>query len=313
MFAPEGYIRLTDLVPELHDWANRILLAYDLENEGEDPSSAFDYHTEADAVRISLAFKKLNLLYPDANDRAQHERKIIEFRKSRREQEFTSSLVAYLHLSETLLLFDTLVCSPSGQTMRAPTPLLLHIDRLDWCYLSMPPRKVPEFRNFFEMFDKGLFDGEGLADRFCFIDSWMGIVRLKNNSLTSMVGASHLNLTSDDAEDFYRHGVKPFLGHSIVWSPKNFPEEVVELLDFFRALKPEWKAAELYGTKNSKKLATRRRGPKPTGAKDEYYRRYPTGKPSDISFEAIAAELAEAGFPISARQIQNYERMRTII
>jgi len=55
----------------------------------------------------------------------------------------------------------------------------------------------------------------------------------------------------------------------------------------------------------------KKRGPKATGAKSEFYHRYPDGVPDGLSHEAIAAEISEAGFTISARSIGNYEKNRT--
>ncbi len=51
-----------------------------------------------------------------------------------------------------------------------------------------------------------------------------------------------------------------------------------------------------------------KRGSKPTGAKQEFFRRYPDGKPEGLSSEAIAAELTEAGFTICGRSVQNYAK-----
>ena len=299
MFAPENYIRWSDLVLELHEWAHRILLAYELEQVDEDPSFAFKYDTQAEVSRLMLARKN------SANDEA-------NFGHILGEIEFTNSLVMYVHLSQILMNFDTLICSNSGQTMRAPLPLLLHSDRLDWCGVDWPLRKNAQFNMLFKYFDRGTFDGQSLADRFCFIDSFTGTVTLKNNSLKTMLHASHLDLNSDDVERFFQVGVKPFLGYSIVWNNKNFPSDMVELLSSLDQFEPHWNVAEFFDPIAAEEMKKKRRGPKPTGARDEYLRRYPNGKPSNLSFDAIAAELADAGFPISARQIQNYERSRTI-
>lgn len=312
MFAPENYVRWIDLVPELHEWANRILLAHELEEGGKDPSIAFNAATIPEAVRIAEANDKFKLLDPSDDPISWDAQRRSDFSKVISEVEFTSSLIAFKYVSEILLQFDTLVCSPEGQTMRAPDLMLLHSDRLDWCYLDVPIRNIHEFQYYFELFDEGRLNADDIADRFCFIDPFMGTITLKNNSLTNMAKASHINLNSNDVERFYQQGVKPYLGNSIVWSAKKFPDEVVDLLDAMRFFETHWKVKELFDPKSARKLATQKRGAKPTGAKDEYFRLYPKGKPSDVSFEAIAAELAEAGFPISARQVQNYERGRTI-
>jgi hypothetical protein len=55
MFAPEGYIRWIDLVPEIFDWADRVLLAYNLEHGGKSPSLAFESQVNAEAVQVVRA------------------------------------------------------------------------------------------------------------------------------------------------------------------------------------------------------------------------------------------------------------------
>lgn len=60
MFAPEGYIRWTDLLPELHKWGEKILLAHDLEKLDQDPLKAFRADVDAGTERFLLACKRLN-------------------------------------------------------------------------------------------------------------------------------------------------------------------------------------------------------------------------------------------------------------
>lgn len=196
--------------------------------------------------------------------------------------------------------------------MRVPYILLFHMDRFDWCHLKLPLRDVTEFKGYFKGHDEGKFEASDLAARFCFIDPLLGVLTLKNNSLTSMMMASHIDLDTDDPRKIKETMLDPFLGHSIVWNAENFPDEAYELLGHMGAFEDRWGVAGFLSSDSVREKKPRKRGPKPTGAKQEYFRRYPDAKPNGVSFEAIAAELLEAGFPISARQIQNYEKMRTI-
>ena len=151
MFAPEGYVRWIDLVDEVYDWSHRILLAYELELTGEDPNFAFVESTDAADVRLGSAYKNISSLYSDQNKASDKEKRVLEFQKVTREIQFTASLVTYLHLSEILLQFDTLLSSPTGLTMRAPDQMLLHGDRLDWCPLNNPIRSASEFTTLFRL------------------------------------------------------------------------------------------------------------------------------------------------------------------
>jgi hypothetical protein len=310
MFAPEKYVRWVDLVPELFDWAERILLAYSLEGDGKDPSIAFRSETSPEEIYFSIEFEKRRLSRTEGTADFSDTQSRADSQKDVSERNFCSSIVTYIWICDILLQFDTLVCASDGQTMRAPDLLVLHADRLDWCNLNFPIRKCAEFSYYFDLFDKGVFDGQDLADRFCFIDPLTGTITLKNNSLSSMDMASHLDLNSRDLSRYLDHIVKPYLGHSIVWNSTNFPDEIHDLLDDLGAFEERWRVTEVFDRRSVKKPRMQRRGAKPTGAKDEYFRRYPESKPTNISYEAIAAELAESGFPISARQVQNYERGR---
>ena len=311
MFAPEGYVRWIDLVDEVYDWSHRILLAYELELTGEDPNFAFVESTDAADVRLGSAYKNISSLYSDQNKASDKEKRVLEFQKVTREIQFTASLVTYLHLSEILLQFDTLLSSPTGLTMRAPDQMLLHGDRLDWCPLNNPIRSTSEFTTLFRLFDEYKFSGLDLGNRYCFIEPSTGIITLKNNSLSMLAEASSVNLSPEEIEEFYIRCVKPFLGFSIVWNSKNFPLDLSELLGSISAFEPHWNVSETHNSKMDSKLTTGKRGRKPTGAREEYFRRYPDNKPSGVSFDAISAELSDAGFPISARQVQNYERSRS--
>ncbi len=310
MFAPEGYIRWTDLMSDLYDWSHRILLATELEQTGKDPSRAFGLGLFAPDVRQKIAFEKLGI--PQDADAARAY--WMEHRKAlsavTNEISFTADILICMHISDILLQFDTLLCSSTGIVMRAPDHLLLHADRLDYCHLYKPLREQNQFATYFELFDKGSFGGSDIAARFCFIDGADGMIRLKNNSATLHSLASNYHWEVSSYEAHHRHAVMPYLNYSLVWNPESFPDEIPDLLGELGRFEPHWDVSGMQDQQEAKGATKAKRGAKPTGAREEYYSRYPNGKPNDISFDAISAELAEAGKPISARQIQNYERER---
>ena len=79
------------------------------------------------------------------------------------------------------------------------------------------------------------------------------------------------------------------------------------------ALSGEWdkyhEAFSVFGPKgDGSQQAKRRRGAKPSKAKEKFKELYPNGKPEDVSADAIAAELRQLGFDISSRSILNYAK-----
>jgi hypothetical protein len=312
MFAPEGYIRWIDLIDELGDWADRILFAGTLDERGHNSSQAFQRKTDP---RLGLEKIGLGDLSPAAfDDLSAARRKELnnKYAKFALEQNFCQNLILSTCLAKILLDFDTLICSSDGTTMRAPDCMLLHEDRLDWCYWRWPIRKTLEFSEYFHFFDEGNFSSQDLWNRYIFINPSSGIISERNGSLAALLRASSHDVLDETLQRDYSNNILPFLGQAIVWNSDDFPLNVGEILEDIGAFDPSWDWRKMDEFDLENKPKNRKRGPKPTGAKDEYFKRYPNEKPAKLSYEAIAAELAEAGFPISARQLQNYERNRSI-
>lgn len=317
MFAPEGYIRWVDLFEEIKSWSYRIILAEQLQNESQDTGVAFDekvYPMGSLIRRIHQSFMaetpELFLSGVKINERK-------EFAKANEELHFESDLISNIIMANVLLEFDTLVCSPMGDILRAPELMLLHSDRLDWCHWCWPVRETPEFLSYFEQFDKGNFSGQELANRYCFIDSFSGVIELKNNSIINFGAASHFGRPTSKADKskhlitkFVSQAIEPFIGWAVVWNSANLPKSTMELLQGIGMLDESWSIPMQADGKSFPEIGKRKRGPKPTGARNEFYRRYPGGKPSELSADAIAAELTEAGFSITGRMISYYESER---
>jgi hypothetical protein len=62
MFAPEGYVRWSDLVEEIHEWSHKKQLALELEKVGKKSSRAFGGEVRAQAVRLKFVCDELNEL-----------------------------------------------------------------------------------------------------------------------------------------------------------------------------------------------------------------------------------------------------------
>ena len=191
--------------------------------------------------------------------------------------------------------------------MRPDDYVFIHQDRLDWVYPAWPLRETTELHNIFELADERGFSCYDLSARYYFLDHSLGILRLKNNSISGFKFSSHFG---DDAhsDSYFQHQVKPFLGWAPVWNEEDLPDNFAQFLENLGVLREEWNVPALTLEKTGQDETYRARGAKPTGAKAEFRRRYPNGKPDGLSADAVAAEITETGCPISGRQVLNYAR-----
>lgn len=319
MFAPESYIRWTDVQRELFEWSYRLILAHHLDTKGKDTTFAFEDLTNAEHVLRGCDFQNLYKKYPTAKTKNEgkitdidaHNALIDELTQIEEERSFTAALFTHNMMGKVLEFFDTLICSPDGKVLRAPNDLFIHGDSLEYCPISYPARDEPEYNNYFKLFDEINFTGGDIGERFGFIDCLKGLVIIKNNS-KEMYEASSAGVYGggSDYQNFIKTLVEPFRGWSIVWNSNNFPNEIRTVVDLAGGLREHWSFPEdsQLNFKNANKRV--KRGAKPTGARSEFYRRYPDGKPPELSADAIAAELTEAGFPITGRMISYYELER---
>ncbi|MGC1506424.1 MAG: hypothetical protein WA782_20085 [Sulfitobacter sp.] len=309
MFAPEGYINFSTMVQFLSDWAHRIYLAHLIEDEGGDPKRVFsEKNLDKDAYSMLSQLRHVRLkqtapdLTPSKDDKdwSRHLRMI-------RDDAFYVGIIYYCLLSKALLSLETLIASSDGKVMQPDEAIFLHMDRLDWVYPSWPLRETTEFATIIEYYDAGKFNIHSLSERFCFLDVSLGIIGLKNNSLVGFQRCSH-HYDDRHSKRYVKAHVEPFIACSVVWSEEDFPDDFAAFLENIGALPERWDAPQASGSSSAGRRPNVKRGAKPTGAKEEFFRLYPDGKPDELSADAIAAELTEAGFPISGRQILNYAK-----
>lgn len=315
MFSPEGYHSFNDMTDTLRDWANRIFAAYLFEQRGcVSPTNAFQNGESSDLLVFKATRELLKQDGLDLVDASEKDREKIYERGH--DDDFALSLIFHCLLSKLLMDFDTLLTSSSGNVIRPDDYIFLHLDRLDWVYPRWPIRDTPELGRIYELFDKGGFNGHSLAERYCFLDYYTGTIKMKNNSISGFKTCSHFG---EDAisQRYIEAQVEPFVSHAVVWKAAEF--SAFDFAQYFESkgiIEERWRVPELVDSiENADTLARksgakplRKLGAKPTGAKTEFFRRYPEGKPVTLSAEAIAAELTEAGYPISGRQVLNYAK-----
>lgn len=236
MYCPVGYVSWSEMCEMTEDWALRIMLARKYDQEGIDPSLAFDSETQAERQFVTDEVKR-------RSSEAEHD---IDLYWER--QVHINILSAWI-LTKVIQEFETLVCSPHGSLMRAPPQLRSHLDELQWCYpwviegekTGWSLRNTSEFSRYFEIFDQKKKSFPNIADRLCFIDATSGTVTVKNNSLNYLI-----NWGGEDrigAQNLIDKVIRPYVGWSMVWDPDEFPETLWEVLQMLGVDQPNWRSS----------------------------------------------------------------------
>ncbi len=308
MFSPEEYVNFYQMTEFVRDWAYKSYLARLIEQEKKDPVRVFQSDEDGDRMLSRFRLDKLKEMNPNYL----HEKDDpywTSHLKTRKEDDFFVTIYFHCTLTKVLKNFDTLLASPDGKVMRPDEYVFLHMDRLDWVYPSWPIRECTELRTIIGLFDEGKFNGYDLSQRYCFLDFSLGTIGKKNNSISGFRRSSHFG--DDDLSDRYvKTHVEPFVSWAVVWNEDHFPENYPQFFEDIGVVREQWKIPEAIETMDREGRSKPKKGAKPTGAKQEFFRRYPDGKPEELSAEAIAAELTEAGYPISGRQVLNYAKER---
>lgn len=246
MFCPVGYVSWAEMSEMAYEWAQRIMLARKYEEDGKDPSLAFDDEINVSSLLMLDYLERVDLPIDQRTDL------FMELEVHR----------AILHawvLTKVIQEFETLVCSHDGSLMRAPSLLGTHIDELQWCYPWLSDgaksgwslRKTTEFFRYFEIFDKDKYSFPNIVERLCFVDGETGVVTVKNGSLRYLMNWGRINKIS--AEILIEKAIKPYVGWSLVWNPDEFPETLWDVLEMLGVEQTDWQGSSEKHTDTSKK------------------------------------------------------------
>lgn len=204
--------------------------------------------------------------------------------------------------------YGATLCTSSGNLLRSNHAIFFHPDQFFYFWLTFPLRETPELTRIYEEYDARRMTSQDLWERYCCIDPETGEIKQKNHTLKHFDYYFGDGVEGGGQEVFDRY-VKPFLGCYVVWDPDIFPDNLFDIFESIGLSNKFWSKPD---DKASGQLVPKKRGPKPSPAKREFEKRYPDGLPDGLSAEAVAAELTEAGFPITGRLIQNYDRIRKV-
>lgn len=290
MYCPPNYLNWHEVKSLSLGWATRLYLADAYEVLGEDPQRAL---TETE----NLSRKVANL----------SENKLARERLRLADAWFEIHLIAFWimnHLDED---FGAAICSPAGGVLKASHPILFHPDQFFYFHLRFPLRDMAELIGVYREYDEKRMTTDDLWGRYTCLDGATGLIKEKNQ--TARQFTLYFGGGEDDDGGVFERYVRPFLGWYVVWGEQLFPDALYELYDSLGLLNKHWKNPE---TETASAVPTKKRGPKPSPAKAEFERRYPDGIPDDLSADAIAAELTDAGFPITGRSVLSYDKARSI-
>jgi hypothetical protein len=304
MFSPEGFIGFDSLRSHLEMWANQTHYAYLLESIGLDPSLAFSSDQGSyDATHFRMVQFKKNTPMADVSRETDRWR---EFSAICAEDQFHYAVIYHCMFAKCLMKLDTLLTSPHGNVMRPDDYLFIHMDRLDWIFPNWPVNETTELRHIFELYGNSKFAGHTFGDRYCFLDLSLGVLKLKNNSISGFKTCSHFG-SEEFANLYVETHVKPFLGWAPVWDEEHLPNDMSQFLEDLGVLEERWNVPSLFVNSETKPTQVKKRGPKPGPAKALFDLEYPYGIPEERSAEYVAAEFAAKGVTISPRQIANYD------
>lgn len=291
VFCPPDHLNWNEMREFAQNWARRAYLADALELLGEDPQNALrtDFNLEStvqDLDKHRNARTRLNL----------------------KDRHFEVELITFWIMNKLDEDYGAALCTSSGSLLRSNHPIFFHPDQFFFFYLRFPLREMAELTRIYEEYDARRMFSQDLWARYCCIDAETGEIKQKNHTLKHFDNYFGDGASGSGKETFDRY-VKPFLGFYIVWDPEIFPDNHFDIFESIGLTNKFWSKPD---DKVSGELVPRKRGPKPSPAKQEFEKRYPDGLPDGLSAEAVAAELSEAGFPITGRSIQNYDRSRKI-
>ncbi|UTS79396.1 hypothetical protein OL67_000443 [Phaeobacter piscinae] len=289
MFCPPGYEDWSQMRSNVGDLAERAYLADALVILGENPQVALD-----PAIIPKREISKLR------------EHRFARSRLRLKDLRFEVELISFWLMNRLDEDYGAAICSSAGGLLRANHPILFHPDQFFYFPLSFPLREMSELSRIFEEYDAQRMSGYDLWSRYSCLDGDTGLVKEKNSTKRNFKMYFGDGVGGDGG--IFDKFVGPFLGWHLVFDPDVYPEEYYDTFAQMGLLNPHWEQPS--DEENS--VVKKKRGPKPSPAKQEFFRRYPEGLPEGLTAEAVAEELKASGFPITGRSIYSYDRERRV-
>lgn len=233
MFTPEGYWSWHELCEAAKDWTEQIVIRSIMPKAYFEDTPLRPYKLRQDL----------------------HE-KLVSSGKAENHSEarFAMELMELWVLATFMDLYEAVLCSPDGRTLRCPPILKAHADGFEYWSWPLSNEKVShgEAGGYFEFFRAGSF---GIADsyaRFVAIDHETGDIRLKANTRRLLQATSYnLGGTDDSVHKFIDEQIRPLIGWSICWDDEVFPETERDLFVTLGFVDLDWTDVDDVAPQNS--------------------------------------------------------------
>jgi len=157
-------------------------------------------------------------------------------------------------------LYEAVLCSPDGRTLRCPPILKSHADAFEYWTWPLANEHISdgEARGYFENFRSGNFGIADAYERFVAIDPRTGDVRLKANTVRLLLSTSYnLGETEHDIHRFIDEQIRPLIGWSICWNTDALPETERDLFISLGFLDLDWGDIDNVAPQNSGASSTK--------------------------------------------------------
>jgi hypothetical protein len=240
MFTPEGYWSWQELLDASEEWTLQIVARSVLPNAYGRPSQPSRYELKHEVYSALVSSGKAENLA---------------------EAQFALNLMELWVLANFMDLYDAVLCSPIGTTLRCPPLIKAHGDAFDWWSWPLSGEKFSqgEAHGYFEGFRAKMFGISDAVTRFVAVDYATGGIQLKANTLRLLSLSSYGHGMSDeDCRRFIAEQIRPIVGWSICWNAEVFPDTERELFESLGFIDLDWtdidsnipKKAKSAGNKN---------------------------------------------------------------
>lgn len=206
MFTPEGYWSFTEVREVVPQWTSDLII-------GSQIPRLSDHIVDYDN--------------PKTNTSIQTHLVLDGFAENLDEAQFAIEICELWVLANFMDIFDVVLCSPTGLTLRCPPTLCAHGDAFDWWQWPLSYSKLGEGETsgYLYAHRNGGFKIADAYGRFCAIDYVSGTIRLKPNTVQLLNGCSYGHGPNKESIlNFIDEQIRPFVGWSVCWNPKDLPE-----------------------------------------------------------------------------------------
>lgn len=224
------------------------------------------------------------------------------------------AITACFLLSKFLDDYPPILANIEGQFVRAEGVFFEHMDQLHLCPFGWPLKSQTEYAGYFEYAENGNFEPLMIFDRFAFIDTTTGEIRVKNGSRRFLTNFTHYG---EDAVAKLMDLATRLSGFVVCW--EDLPDEAeyrnflsyLEVNDtFIRALDNIFgPAIEAEKTVDENPKRSVGRPSKKEAARKSYWKLFPDGHEAEkLTWKEVHRAVEDAGLYIEITTLKRAVR-----